>query len=101
MPNNFYILIQVEGGLIDVAHHDGTARKAFDEVIEFEKAITKGLELTMPTTNERHISRNSVLTDTLLVVTSDHTHTLSISGYPQRGTNILGNISTFLKLIFY
>lgn len=28
--------------------------------------------------------------DTLIVVTSDHAHTMSISGYADRGNNILG-----------
>lgn len=27
--------------------------------------------------------------DTLIVVTADHAHTMSISGYPSRGSNIL------------
>lgn len=70
----------VEGGRIDHAHHDTKAKKAFDETVEFSKAIQRAVELT---------SRE----DTLIVVTSDHAHTMSISGYPDRGTDIFETIA--------
>lgn len=69
----------VEGGRIDHAHHDTKAKKAFDETVEFSKAIHRAVELT---------NRE----DTLIVVTSDHAHTMSISGYPDRGTDIFDTI---------
>ncbi|XP_036317701.1 alkaline phosphatase-like, partial [Rhagoletis pomonella] len=47
------------------------------ETIEFEKAV--------------ELARNVTSTeDTLIVVTADHAHPLSISGYPERGNDILG-----------
>lgn len=67
----------VEGGKIDLAHHKTRARRALDETIEFSKAVKMAQELTSPQ-------------DTLIVVTADHAHTMSISGYPTRGNDILG-----------
>lgn len=76
--DNGYFLF-VEGGRIDHGHHDTKAKKAFDETVEFSKAVQRALDLT-----DR--------ADTLIVVTSDHAHTMSISGYPDRGTDIFGII---------
>lgn len=67
----------VEGGKIDIAHHENKARLALEETLEFDKAIQIAAKLT----NEN---------DTLIVVTADHAHTMSINGYPQRGFDILG-----------
>jgi alkaline phosphatase len=71
-----YVLM-VEGGRIDHAHHAGQAGQALSETIAFDEAIRTALEMT---------SRN----DTLIIVTADHSHTLSISGYAPRGAPILG-----------
>ena len=49
----------------------------FKVIFQFSKAIQIATELT-----------NSE--DTLIVVTADHAHTMSISGYASRGKNILG-----------
>lgn len=67
----------VEGGRIDHAHHDSLAAKALDETVQFSEAIQAAIELTRRD-------------DTLIVVSSDHSHTMSINGYPYRGNNILG-----------
>lgn len=73
--NGFYLF--VEGGRIDMAHHENWAKKAFDETVEFDKAV----EIAAKLTDEQ---------DTLIVVTADHAHTMTINGYPYRGNNILG-----------
>lgn len=65
---NGYFLF-VEGARIDMAHHENWARIALEETEEFSKTI----EMVRNMTNE---------IDTLIVVTSDHSHTMTYSGYP-------------------
>ncbi|XP_038222680.1 membrane-bound alkaline phosphatase-like [Zerene cesonia] len=67
----------VEGGRIDHAHHDNKVAKALDETIELSKAVSRATEL---------LSEE----DSLIVVTSDHAHVMSFSGYTHRGGDILG-----------
>ncbi len=66
----------VSGGRIDHAHHHGKAIKALQETVMFDKAIEKAVELTSE--------------DTLIIVTADHSHTMTMGGYPRRGTPIGG-----------
>ncbi|XP_046657865.1 alkaline phosphatase-like isoform X2 [Daphnia pulicaria] len=73
---NGYVLL-VEGGRIDQAHHDGRAKLALEETIQFDLAVAAALNMT---------SRQ----DTLIIVTADHSHTMTINGYPERGNNLLG-----------
>ncbi len=77
-----YVLL-VEGGRIDHAHHAGNAARALEEADQFDQAIKTALEMT-----------NS--DDTLIIVTADHSHTMTISGYARRGNPILGLSSTSL-----
>lgn len=70
-----YLLV-VEGARIDHGHHLGNAYRALDETIELAKAVSRA-------------ERNSD-DATLLLVTADHSHTLSMAGYPERGNDILG-----------
>jgi len=65
------------GGLIDYGNHYTKAGYALDEALEFEKAIQLARDMTD-------------IEDTLIVVTADHGHAVSIAGYPGRGTPILG-----------
>jgi len=66
----------VEGGLIDYGNHFNSPTHSLAETLQFEQAVQEALELTNPE-------------ETLIVVTSDHAHPLTISGYPGRGTPIL------------
>ena len=76
-PNGFFLM--VEGGRIDQAHHKNWAKKALEETLELEKAVQVALELTNPD-------------ETLIVVTADHSHAMTINGYPHRGNDILGYV---------
>ena len=73
--NGFVLL--VEGGRIDQAHHDGRAKLALEEAIQFDNAIAAALNMTNPS-------------ETLIIVTADHSHTFTINGYPDRGNPLLG-----------
>lgn len=63
-----YLLV-VESSIIDEAHHNNHARVALDETVE----LTKAVEVA------KHMTSSD---DTLIVVTSDHSQTLTFSGYP-------------------
>lgn len=76
--NIFFFFV---GGRIDHAHHDSLARLALDETVEYGKAVKKAKELTSEE-------------DTLIVVSSDHAHTMTVAGYPSRGNDILGVVDT-------
>ncbi|XP_041981092.1 alkaline phosphatase, tissue-nonspecific isozyme isoform X2 [Aricia agestis] len=75
-PNGFFLM--VEGGNIDMAHHRGRARTAVSEAGAMDDAVAAALRLV-----DHH---------TLVVVTADHTHTLTINGYPDRGADVFGVI---------
>ena len=76
--NGFFLL--VEGGRIDHAHHENNAARALHETVMMDRAVQRALELTNP----EH---------TLVLVTADHAHTLTISGYAPSGTSILGGVA--------
>ena len=71
-----YVLM-IEGGRIDHAHHFGNAYRALDDTIALSDAVRVATELTSAE-------------DTLILVTADHGHTMTFSGYPARGNPILG-----------
>jgi len=74
-PRGYFLM--VEGGRIDHAHHDGNAFRALDETIALAAAVEAA---------RRRVPED----ETLLVVTADHGHVLTFSGYSARGNPILG-----------
>jgi alkaline phosphatase len=75
-----YVLV-IEGARIDHAHHAGNAYRALSDTVEMARAVELADQLTDDS-------------DTLIVVTADHSHTLSLAGYQKRGTPILGYANT-------
>ncbi|MFZ4689245.1 MAG: alkaline phosphatase [Polymorphobacter sp.] len=73
----YYLMI--EGGRIDHAHHATNPYRALSETQQFSRAVAAVLA-----------SVN--LDDTLVLVTADHSHVMTIAGYPERGNDILGYI---------
>lgn len=73
-----YFLL-VEGGRIDHAHHFANAYRALQDTAAFNDAVGVAVDRVDPE-------------ETLILVTADHSHTLTISGYPPRGNPILGKV---------
>jgi len=76
-PDGYFLMI--EGGRIDHANHYGNAYRALTDTIAMSDAVQAATELTSAD-------------DTLILVTADHSHTLTFVGYPQRGNPILGKV---------
>ncbi|MEM7610757.1 MAG: alkaline phosphatase [Pseudomonadota bacterium] len=70
-----YLLV-VESGRIDHAHHATNAIRAFEDTVELANAVAAADELTADE-------------ETLLLVTADHSHVMTIAGYATRGNPIL------------
>jgi len=73
-----YLLV-VEAARIGDAHAAGSAASALDETLSLARAVSAARDASDPA-------------DTLILVTADHAHALTISGYPRRGNPILGKI---------
>ncbi|MET0280704.1 MAG: alkaline phosphatase [Steroidobacteraceae bacterium] len=69
--------LMVEGGRIDHGHHAGNAYRALTDAIALSDAVRMAAQLTDAK-------------DTLILVTADHSHVMTIAGYPARGNPILG-----------
>ena len=75
--NGFFLM--VESGRIDHGHHAGSAYNALTDTIAFAEAVQAAVDATDPT-------------ETLILVTADHSHVFTIAGYPKRGNPILGKV---------
>ncbi|KAM4547885.1 alkaline phosphatase-like [Odontesthes bonariensis] len=75
-PKGFFLFVE-DNGRIDHGHHDGKAKTALYEAVEFDRAIGRAAELTSEL-------------DTLSVVTADHSHVFAFGGYSPRGNPVLG-----------
>ncbi len=77
-PKGFFLM--VEGGRIDHAHHASNAYRALTDTVALSDAVRVATQMTSDS-------------DTLILVTADHSHTLSFVGYPYRGNPILGKVA--------
>ena len=80
--DNDGFFLMVEGGRIDHAHHRGNAYRALEETVALSDAV-------------RVATAATAVEDTLILVTADHSHTLTMAGYPKRGNPILGKVRGF------
>lgn len=78
-PKGFFLM--VEGGRIDHAHEECNAFRALTETIEFARAVRGAMART-----DR--------TETLIIVTADHSHAFTMAGESTRGNPILGKVCT-------
>ncbi len=69
--------LMVEGGRIDHAHHATNAFRALSDSAAFSDAVDTAARITDAS-------------ETLILVTADHSHVLTMAGYPPLGNPILG-----------
>ena len=92
--NGFFLM--VEGGRIDHALHETTAKKALQDTVAFDDAIKAAID-------KMKLS-DADLKNTLIVVTADHDHTLVLNGYAARtgattasNPGVLGLLKNFVN----
>ncbi|MFM5438082.1 alkaline phosphatase [Aeromonas enteropelogenes] len=68
--------LMVEGGRIDHALHGTNAKRALTDAVALDEAVKTALGKVD-------------LNDTLIVVTADHDHTMTINGYSAKGNKVL------------
>lgn len=72
--------LMVEAGRIDHAHHAGNAYRALADTV----ALSDAVKQTLSKIN---------LDETLIIITADHSHTMTLSGYAKRGNPILDKVT--------
>ena len=88
-PKGFFLM--VEGGRIDHALHETTAKKALQDTVAFDTAIKTAIDKMKVIDPE--------LKNTLIVVTADHDHTLVLNGYAARTGKTTANEPGVLGLV--
>lgn len=86
--DSFGLFSSFARGRIDHGHHDSVAKLALTETVMFDRAIQRAAQLT----------RES---DTLTVVTADHSHVFTFGGNTPRGNPIFGTVLTKRKADVY
>ncbi len=73
--------LSVSASRISHGHQAGNAARALTETIALSDAVAA---------TQTYLADAGLLDDTLIVVASDHSYTMTLAGYPQRGNPILG-----------
>lgn len=73
-PNGFVLMIA--SGRIDHAHHENRAKLALEEVSHLHDLV-------------EYVKTQIDLSETLIVLTADHSHTMTVSGYPKSKLEIM------------
>ena len=72
-------LLVVTNPRIDSAHDATQASRAMSETVALDIAVEEAME-----------AMGDKLDETLILITADHSNTMTISGYPDRGADIAG-----------
>ena len=72
-------LLVVTNPRIDSAHDETQANRALSETVALDSAVEKTLA-----------AMGDALDETLIVITADHSNTMTLSGYPNRAADIAG-----------
>uniref|UniRef100_A0A8D0H5W0 Alkaline phosphatase n=1 Tax=Sphenodon punctatus TaxID=8508 RepID=A0A8D0H5W0_SPHPU len=73
-PNGFFLFVEDE---VDHGHHSGKAKQALTEAVMLDRAVERAGDLTDAS-------------ETLTVVTADHSHVFTFGGSTPRGNSIFG-----------
>ena len=73
-------VIFIEAGLVDHGHHGNKAREALDETLQLDMAVSVAREMTSQD-------------ETLIIVTADHSHAMTINGRSLTTTNYCINMN--------
>ena len=88
LDNEKGYFLMIEAGRIDHAHHVGNAYHALGDTLALDKAVSEAMALTKES-------------ETLIIVTADHSHVMTMAGYPPRGNPILGSAGVDHKGVPY
>jgi alkaline phosphatase len=81
---NKFNIVNFSGGLIDQAHHATIAKKSLEETLALHETV--------------NFVRSQIdESNTLMLVTADHSHTFTVGGYPV----IQNSNRPFAKFFFY
>lgn len=88
-PKGYFLM--VEGGRIDHALHETTAKKALQDTVAFDNAIKAAIDKAR--------INDPQLQNTTIVVTADHDHTLVLNGYAKRTGKTTATVPGVLGLV--